>query len=149
MKLGDYIRDYRKQKGISQRQFAAMCGVSNGYISMLEEGKNPRTNEPIVPSLQTLKKICAVIGISIHDLISVVDDMPITMKAEQSSVTSDETKLSDHEKAVITAYRNHPEMQCAVDKLLGVEREGTDITKDMIETVRAGVQAGKNPTGVK
>ena len=148
MRLGDYIRDYRKQKGLSQRQFSALCGVSNGYISMLEEGKNPRTNEPIVPSLQTLKKICSVMGISIHELFSVVDDMPISMNVEQSFIDS-EIKLSAHEKAVISAYRDHPEMQNAVDKLLGVEHEGTDITKDMIETVRAGAPASKNPTGVK
>lgn len=35
-------------------------------------------------------------------------------------------KLTDHEHTVITAYRNQPEMQPAVDKLLGIELEETE-----------------------
>ena len=82
MKLGDYIKQYRLSKDLSQRQFATQCGISNGYISMLEEGRNPRTNEPLVPSLPMLKKIASGMGISMHELISTVDDMPISFKQE-------------------------------------------------------------------
>ncbi|MBQ8497796.1 MAG: helix-turn-helix domain-containing protein [Clostridia bacterium] len=82
MKLGEYIKNYRLSKNLSQRQFATQCGISNGYISMLEEGRNPRTNEPLIPSLPMLKKIASGIGISIHDLISAVDDMPISFNEE-------------------------------------------------------------------
>ena len=35
-------------------------------------------------------------------------------------------KLTDHEHIVIIAYRNQPEMQPAVDKLLGIEPEETE-----------------------
>ena len=43
MKIGDLIQKYRAEHDMSQRQFAIMCGLSNGYISMLEKGKNPKT----------------------------------------------------------------------------------------------------------
>jgi transcriptional regulator with XRE-family HTH domain len=41
MTLGEYIKKYRSEHGLSQRQFANLCGVSNGYASMLEKGMNP------------------------------------------------------------------------------------------------------------
>lgn len=68
-KIGNYIKNYRISKNLSQRQFAAICGISNGYISMLEDGKNPRTNEPIIPSLSMLKKISSGMNIPINDFI--------------------------------------------------------------------------------
>lgn len=45
-------------------------------------------------------------------------------------------KLSDHEHVVITAYRNQPEMQPAVDKLLGIEPEAA-------ETLELAARGGK------
>lgn len=143
MKLGDYIKNYRLSHDLSQRQFAIKCGVSNGYISMLEEGKNPRTNEPLIPSLNMLKKIANGMNLSIHELISSVDDMPISFEDNMDKIAIQESvfssmDLSVHEKSVICAYRNHPEMQGAVDKLLGVERDGADIDRDMVDTIQSG-----------
>lgn len=153
MKLGDYIKNYRLAQNLSQRQFAAKCKISNGYISMLEEGKNPRTNEPIVPSLSMLKKIASGMNLAIHDLISAVDDMPISFNDTDEKFVlqegdSSSMNFSSHEQAVIFAYRNHPEMQGAVDKLLGVEREGADIAEDMGKTIRSGASVRKT-TGIK
>ena len=56
MKLGDIILNYRHEHSLSQRQFASKCnGLTNGYISMIENGLNPNSNKPIVPSLPKLK----------------------------------------------------------------------------------------------
>ena len=45
--------------------------------------------------------------------------------------------LTEHEKKVVSAYRNNPNMQEAVDKLLGVEPDGSgDIASDVLETIR-------------
>jgi transcriptional regulator with XRE-family HTH domain len=41
MTLKDLIIEYRNDHGLSQRQFATACGLSNGYISMLEKEMNP------------------------------------------------------------------------------------------------------------
>lgn len=43
MTLSDFVKEYRKEHDLSQRQFAAICGLSNGYISMLEKNMNPKT----------------------------------------------------------------------------------------------------------
>lgn len=82
MKLGDLIREYREQHDLSQRQFAMSCGLSNGYISMLEKGKNPKTNRPVTPTLQQLKKLADGMGTTMMDMLERVDDMPVDLATE-------------------------------------------------------------------
>ena len=85
MTLGDIIVDYRTDHDISQRQFAQLCGLSNGYISMLEAGEHPKTKRPIIPSLSVLKKITGVIGISLTDLFDMIDDIQLDLSSDSES----------------------------------------------------------------
>lgn len=77
MILGDLIRDYRDSHGLSQRQFANQCDLSNGYISILEKGINPSTGKPVTPTLPQLKKLADGMGITLSELFEKADDMPI------------------------------------------------------------------------
>ena len=79
MTLGQLIKDYRKERGLSQRQFAIACGLSNGFISMVENNCNPRTNKPVVLSITSLKKIADGLGLSVDKLIDTTDDIPIML----------------------------------------------------------------------
>lgn len=79
MTLKDFIAQYRREHGISQRQLAAACGLSNGYISMLEKGINPNTKLPFIPSLPKLEQLASGMGISLTDLLVKVDDMPVEL----------------------------------------------------------------------
>mgnify|MGYP003308391292 CR=1 FL=1 len=74
MNLGEYIKEYRQEHGVSQRGFAAISGLTNGYISMLENNKHPKTGEPIAPTLETYKKVAVATGLSFDDLIAMIDD---------------------------------------------------------------------------
>lgn len=75
MTLGEYLKQYRDAHDLSQRQFAALCGVSNGYISMLEKGENPKTGEPITPTMQSVVSIARGMGMTMQELLSEVDDL--------------------------------------------------------------------------
>lgn len=77
MKLGDLIRSYRDTHGLSQRQFANQCDLSNGYISILEKGLNPSTGKPVTPTLPQMKKLADGMAITLSELFEKVDDMPI------------------------------------------------------------------------
>lgn len=79
MTLGELIQEYRKEHGMSQRQFAIACQLSNGYISMLERGENPKTKTPVTPTLPALQKIAQGLGISLTELFVQVDDMPVDL----------------------------------------------------------------------
>jgi len=72
MTLGDYVKQYRESHGISQRKFAQMTGLTNTYISYLENNKN-NTGKAIVPSIETYNCIASAMGITTDELVSRVD----------------------------------------------------------------------------
>ena len=88
MTLSELLVQYRLSHDLSQRQLAVRCGVSNGYISMLERNLNPSTGDPVVPSLPTLKKIASGMGMTLDALFAAVDDMPISLDADSVSLPS-------------------------------------------------------------
>jgi|InofroStandDraft_1065614.scaffolds.fasta_scaffold13298_3 transcriptional regulator with XRE-family HTH domain len=105
MTLKEYVIEYRKSHKISQRKFAAMCDLSNGFISMLEKGDNPHTQKPITPSLPTLKKLATGMGISLDELLSVTDDIQLNLTAFDLEDSSTMESFSDKEIQLIEAYR--------------------------------------------
>lgn len=78
MKLGEFIRKYREEQGISQRQLAAMSGLSNAYISILENEKNQDNGKPIRSyRLTSLKALAHGMGYNLDTLLELVDETPI------------------------------------------------------------------------
>lgn len=73
MKLGEYIKAYRDERGMSMRDFAASTGLSLGYLSMLENDKNPKTGAPITPSIKTFNAVAAATNTTLNELLSLVD----------------------------------------------------------------------------
>lgn len=96
--IGKRIRRYREACGISQIQLAEKLGISNSRVSNWEQGINR-------PDADILAEMCRVLEVSPSDLLDV-------------RLSSDE--LDEKEKKVIKAYRSKPELQQAVDILLGI-----------------------------
>lgn len=69
MKLGEFVKSFRAEKGMNMRSFAAASGLSIGYISMLENNRNPKTNKPITPSIETYKAVSKATGINLVELV--------------------------------------------------------------------------------
>ena len=80
MTLGELIKKYRDEHNLSQRQFAEVCGLSNGYISMIEKGENPKTKLPVTPTLPAYQKIALGMGINVASLFSYIDDTPVDIR---------------------------------------------------------------------
>lgn len=97
--IGNRIRKYRKDRELTQEQLAEKINVSKGRVSNWEQGINR-------PDADVLADICRALNVSPSELLDVH--------------LSDED-YTDHEKKVITAYRNKPEMQKSVDLLLGID----------------------------
>ena len=86
MKLSNIIIDYRNQEQISQREFARRCGLSNSYISFIENEYNPRTGKPIVPTLEQYQKIASGMGLTVHELFERLDeDSPVDLHVSDVS----------------------------------------------------------------
>lgn len=73
MKLGEYIKAYRDSHGMSLRDFAAHSGLSVGYLSMLENNKNPKTGAPIAPSIKTFNAVASATNTTVNELLSFID----------------------------------------------------------------------------
>ena len=91
MKLSNIVIDYRKRLQISQREFARRCGLSNSYISFIENEYNPRTGKPIVPTIEQYRKIAAGMDITVQRLFELLDkDSPVNLQYFASDSSSEE-----------------------------------------------------------
>lgn len=59
--LGSTIRNARKAKGYTQKDFADLCGVCVRALSVIENGK-------IIPHMSTLKKICKALSLEFNEI---------------------------------------------------------------------------------
>lgn len=73
MELQDFIKQYRKEKHLTMQEFADRCGLSKGYISMLESGRHPQSQRPIVPSIETYGKLAAGMDMQIDEFLRAID----------------------------------------------------------------------------
>lgn len=80
MTIGELIKQYLRQTGQSYQQLADKCHVSKAYISLLVNGRNPKTGKPIRPTIETYSDIAAAMGMSIDELFATIDDAPVTLK---------------------------------------------------------------------
>lgn len=114
MKLGDFIRKYREDHFMSQREFARKCSLSNAQISLLEKGIGA-SGEPFMPSYRTISKVAKGMGISSEDLIMQCDDFDIDItddsRLENSLVNKfieEQARRSPDEEMLLQAYRLIP-----------------------------------------
>jgi transcriptional regulator with XRE-family HTH domain len=108
MTLRETIIEFRIKHDLSQRQFANLCGLSNGYIAMIEANENPSTGKPIVPSLVSVKKMATAMGVTVQSLLEMIENE--TVSFDSSELTADEKELLGNfrslgvnEKALILA----------------------------------------------
>ena len=98
MKTSEHIKKARKQSGITQEELGKRLGVSQSAIAQFENGKNE-------PSLSTLRKIAAALGVYMNDLI---DDWSVysSDKFKEDLNASIPFTLSDDEQEHIEKYRS-------------------------------------------
>lgn len=74
--LGDLIRQRRDQLGLSMRETARRIGISPSYLVALEQGRNPSTGRPPVPSPKILVSLGRVLEINLTALLDTVAAAP-------------------------------------------------------------------------
>lgn len=107
MTLSELIKGYRQEHGISQRQFAKACNLSNGYISMLEKGINPNTAQPLIPTLPVLKKLADGMGTTVENIFADVDDMPISLDVDEQHPSYSDNLSLPHNATPINLSKWH------------------------------------------
>lgn len=98
-KAGPRIRKYREATGLSPKELAELLPVSNLRVSNWELGINR-------PDVDTIVKTC--------EALKVFSDELLDIRLSSGNMT-------DQERQVLTAYRAKPDLQHAVNILLGVD----------------------------
>ena len=96
--IGGRIRKYREDRKLSRADLAKALGVSLSCVSNWELGENG-------PAADHLWTLCRELRVSPSELLG---------------VQLFDGELSEQERRLISAYRDKPEMQQAVNVLLGI-----------------------------
>jgi transcriptional regulator with XRE-family HTH domain len=66
--FGEVLRRHRKHRGLSQERLAQLSGLDRTFVSLLERGGRQ-------PSLSTLLRVAAALGVRASDLVREVEGM--------------------------------------------------------------------------
>ena len=101
MSIGSRIREFRKRRGLTQRELAELSGVQQSYISLIESDKRPNVSALVVAD------IAGALLVSIDRLLDVPDHDPAlrAMFSQIEDMTSDEREAIRFAIEVILARR--------------------------------------------
>lgn len=121
--IAQALKRLRENSGLTADQVGAMVGKSGKTVNAWENNRGQ-------PDAEILIKLCDIYNVG--DILS-------EFREDNSGCS---ISLSEHEKRLISAYRDKPEMQPAVDKLLGIDSApakniGEDIAETVIKTQNA------------
>lgn len=150
MKIGEYVKIYRREHGLSMQAFGDKCNLSRAYISILEKGINPTTNKPFSPTLETLRKIAEVTDTDLDTLLKMLDDnqtvvvnsSPITLTPPEETHIKKYRQLDDDGKEEIDnmidfKLKKTETKQKNKSKILTLEpAEPADVIANCVEQIR-------------
>lgn len=106
----EQLKKIMQEKGISQAELSKRTGIPKSAMSQYLSGA-------FKPKQKRTYLLAKALGVSEAWLIGMDG-----AERERSNIelVNSEFHITSHEKDVIIAYRKHPEMQDAVDTLLGI-----------------------------
>jgi len=116
MNIGSLIRTYRKEKKFTLKVVAERAGVSEGFLSQVENNVNS-------PSVDTLVRICNAIGVNAGDLLNRAENQEsyvLIRKGEWLDVDLPHTGFA-------TRRFLPPESRAVIDSAILVIESGTSI----------------------
>lgn len=122
------IIKYRKLKGLTQNDVAEYLGITRSGYANYEQGLRAL-------SFETALQLGELFGVSTNSLGYTDNDQPI--KKEESN-----NDFTPHEIKLVQAYRDNPDMQPAVDRLLKIEQPA------MIRSFRAASSVDNHPSEI-
>ena len=114
IKIGERIQARRKELNLPQEMIANKLSLNKSTIARYESGAVEKIKLPVIQAMA--------------QILDVNPDW-LALKTDKKGCYADcvditkNIQLSKHEAYLILAYREHPDMQKSVDKLLGIESE--------------------------
>jgi transcriptional regulator with XRE-family HTH domain len=84
-RLGEYIKKYRLEHGLSLREFAEKVGISHTHVDSIEKGIDFRTGKHVRLTNETIQKIASVLNkdpakiflLSVNKISSDTSEIPL------------------------------------------------------------------------
>lgn len=97
-KVANNLKNIREKKGLSQSQLSKSSGVSNVYISNLENAikKNP--------SLDLITKLANALGCSVNDILGEEENIDLQYKKAITKIASSENDFDGVAKQLIKRF---------------------------------------------
>ena len=107
MTLGDIIKSYRDENKVSMEYVANLCGITKGYVAMLEKNINSKTGRPVKPTIETIVKVCNGLHLDFNSVFdSLDDDYEINISPSPSSSSAPELELTEQEARLVGICRS-------------------------------------------
>lgn len=133
MELSKILRDYRQEHGLTLQVFADRAGLTKQYISMLENNKNSKNGKPIIPSLETLRKLASAMYMNIDTLVATLDgEQDVSLQTKDAGYYTD-PKVAEYAEEL----RTNPKYRLLFDASKDLSKEDIDFVVDMIERLKA------------
>ena len=89
--LGEKIKFYRKDKGLTLKELSQITGLSVGFISNIERNQNS-------PSVSNLQQICTALNVNLMEIIQDGSEKtPVLRKQERKEIFSSKSEQTKFE----------------------------------------------------
>lgn len=92
MNIKTLIENYQREHQMSEREFAKKCGLSHTHINSLKKGVTTG-GKKFAPSIDTLRKVAAGMGISLQALMMEVEDLEIKWEEKDTVIPPEKMEL--------------------------------------------------------
>ncbi|MDN5332140.1 MAG: hypothetical protein PWP45_1365 [Tepidanaerobacteraceae bacterium] len=94
MNIGKRLKEIRVRKNIKSSDLARKAGITNVYLSYIEAGEK-------TPTIETLKKICDALGITLAEFFSEEDEQ---IPPEISSLMKEVKNLTPEQAELLARF---------------------------------------------
>lgn len=116
---GDRIRQYRKEKGLTQKQLGDLCGMADSAIRRYESGRQN-------PKIETLQKLASALNINLYDLRPTGEELE-AFKKSANTVTN--KRITEIDEKRLTNLIKHKEKVLNISGKQRVVDYMDDLTK--------------------
>lgn len=102
--LGAFIRDQRKQVGLSLRKLSDQAGISNPYLSQIERG----LRKPSAEILQSIAKALQISSETLYVRAGILDEKSDLDTV--SAILQDPYLTDPQKKSLVDTYRNYVQL---------------------------------------
>lgn len=113
--FSERLRSLRSEKELTRATLSNLIGISPSSLNMYERGERE-------PGIETLEQIADFFNVDMDYLIGRQEvQRVVDFSHLQHNDTSNLINVTEHERDVLFAYRSQPDMQAAIDRILGIE----------------------------